>query len=315
MAGAIRGRRSQGGPWERRKGPAPFKPGFIFDQSGIFHFARLGAKNSSDLPEAKLNSGRDIMKHGNKILPLLGWMAFLGVMGLLAPLHAQESDQPLQEALQKQQAVQEEVQAWSEEKQALVQKILSLQTKKKWLQLQNEQHAAYIQQKENSIDRLEEQEEVARSLRMELEPYLSEVVDKLEARVEADLPFLPQEREDRLQFINQSLTEYGVSLSERLRRVLEALTVEAGYGTSVGVNDRELDIEGSPVQAQVVRLGRVGLLYVTPDGGSAGMWDRGSQEWKYLDQDMAKEVQKTVDIIQERRVAELVTLPLGQLEE
>ncbi|MFO7875933.1 MAG: DUF3450 domain-containing protein [Desulfovermiculus sp.] len=255
------------------------------------------------------------MKHGNKILSLLGWMAFLGVMGLLAPLHAQESDEPMQEALKEQQAVQEEVQAWSEEKRALVQKILSLQTKKKWLELQNEQHVAYIQQKENSIDRLEEQEEVARSLRMELEPYLSEVVDKLEARVEADLPFLPQEREDRLHFIDQSLTEYGVSLSERLRRVLEALTVEAGYGTSVGVNDRELDIDGSPVQAQVVRLGRVGLLYVTPDGGSAGMWDKRAKEWRSLDQDMAKEVQKTVDIIQERRVAELVTMPLGPGEE
>ncbi|MFP4285156.1 MAG: DUF3450 domain-containing protein [Desulfovermiculus sp.] len=255
------------------------------------------------------------MKHGNKILPLLGWVAFFGVMGIFCPLHAQESDQPVQEALQKQQAVQKEVQAWSEEKRALVQEILSMQTEKKWLELQNEQHAAYIEQKENSIDRLEEQEEVAKSLRMELEPYLSEVVDKLEARVEADLPFLPQEREDRLQFIEQSLTEYGVSLSERLRRVLEAVSVEAGYGTSVEVNDRELDIDGSPVQAQVVRLGRVGLLYVTPDGGSAGMWDRKEQEWKSLDQDRAKEVQKTVDIIQERRVAELVTLPLGQLEE
>lgn len=255
------------------------------------------------------------MKNGNKLLPLLGWVAFFWGMSLFVPLHAQESDQPLREALQKQQAVQKEVQAWSEEKRALVQKILSLQTEKKWLELQNEQHAAYIEQKERSISRLEEQEEVARSLRMELEPYLSTIVERLEAGVEADFPFLPREREERLEFIDQSLTEYGVSLSERLRRVLEAVSVEAGYGTSVGVSERELDIEGSPVQAQVVRLGRVGLLYVTPDGGSAGMWDCKEQEWKSLDQDRAKEVQKAVDIIQERRVAELVTLPLGQLEE
>ncbi|WP_161635203.1 DUF3450 domain-containing protein [Desulfovermiculus halophilus] len=232
-----------------------------------------------------------------------------------SPVQAQETDASMQEALQKQQAVQKEVQAWSEEKRALVQEILSLQTEKKWLELQNTQYAAYIEQKRQAVKRLEDQEEVAKSLRMELEPYLSEVVARLEQFVENDLPFLPQEREDRVRFMQQSLTEHGVSLGERLRRVLEALTVEAQYGTSVDVQDRKLEVQGVSTQAQVVRIGRVGLFYVTRDGNTAGMWDARAQGWAQLSQDTARELRKTVDIIRERRAAELVTLPVGKPEE
>jgi hypothetical protein len=239
---------------------------------------------------------------------------YLGMSFPLA-LQAQDVDQPMREALKRQQEIQKDVQVWSEEKKALVQEILSLRTEKKWLELQNDQHAAYVEQKKQAIDKLQEEEEVARSLRMELEPYLLEVVDRLGAKVEEDLPFLRQERQERLQFIDQSMTEYGVSLSERLRRVLEALTVEAGYGSSVEVTDRELTIQGTPTQAQVVRIGRVDLLYVTLDGDSAGRWDEHEQTWRPLAQDTAQELLKTVDIIQERRVADLVTLPLGKPEE
>ena len=255
------------------------------------------------------------MKFMNIFVLIFGTLVVCWTLSLFAALHAQDMDEPMREALKEQQAVQEEVQTWSEEKRALVQEILSLQTEKKWLQLQNEQHAAYIQQKEEAIARLKEQEEVAKSLRMELEPYLAEVVQRLQEKVTDDLPFLPQEREDRLKFMEQSLTEYGVTLSERLRRVLEALSVEAGYGSRIEVTDRELDGQKTKIRAQVVRIGRVGLFYVAQDGNTAGMWDEQSQGWKSLSQETARELQKAVDIVQERRVAELVTLPLGKPEE
>ena len=243
---------------------------------------------------------------------IAGSMAVYCGLSWIAPGHAQEPDEPMRSALKEQQRVQEEVRTWSQEKRALVQEILSLRTEEKWLELQNEQYGAYVQQKEQAIARLKEQEEVARSLRKELEPYLVQVVDTLQAEVKSDLPFLGQERRDRLQFIDQSLTEYGVSLSERLRRVLEALSVEAGYGTSVEVTGREVKVQGTDTYAQVLRIGRVGLVYVTPDGQAAGMWNDRDQTWESLSPDAAREVQKAVDILQERRVAELVTLPLGR---
>lgn len=226
----------------------------------------------------------------------------------------QTDDEPLRQALQKEQEVQEDVETWSKEKRALVQEILSLQTEKKWLELQNKQHSAYIRQKNASIASLEEKKEVARSLRMELEPYLVQVSERLRHEVEEDLPFLPQERKNRLEFIDQSLTEYGVDLSERLRRVLEALSVEAGYGTSVEVTDKEIELQGSHLMVQTVRIGRVGLFYVTSNGKSAGVWAAQEKTWKPLPRETAAELRKTVDIIQGRRAAELVRLPVGKPE-
>ena len=150
---------------------------------------------------------------------------------------------------------------------------------------------------------------------MELEPYLVQVSERLRQEVDEDLPFLPQERKNRLAFIDQSLTEYGVDLSERLRRVLEALTVEASYGTSVHVTDREIEVQETPTMVETVRIGRVGLFYVTPDGNSAGIWDAQEKTWKPLARETAAELKKTVDIIQGRRAAELVRLPVGKLED
>lgn len=254
------------------------------------------------------------MKCTYAVLLSIGVLAAL-LLGPASKVLGQAEDAPLRRALQEEQEVQEDVQTWSKEKRALVQEILSLQTEKKWLELQNEQHAAYIRQTQEAIDRLEEQKDVARSLRMELEPYLVQVSERLRQEVEKDLPYLPQERRDRLEFIEQSLTEYGIELSERLRRVLEALTVEAGYGTSVHVTDREVEVQEIPTMVQTVRIGRVGLFYVTPDGNSAGVWDAQEKTWKPLARETAAELHKTVDIIQGRRAAELVRLPVGKPED
>ncbi|MFO7802476.1 MAG: DUF3450 domain-containing protein [Desulfovermiculus sp.] len=254
------------------------------------------------------------MKYTCAVQLSIGILAAL-LLGPVPGVLGQAEDAPLRQALQEEQEVQEDVQTWSKEKRALVQEILSLQTEKKWLELQNEQHEAYIRQTHEAIERLEEQKDVARSLRMELEPYLVQVSERLQQEVENDLPFLPQEREDRVEFIEQSLTEYGLELSERLRRVLEALTVEAKYGTSVQVTDREVEVQETPTMVQTVRIGRVGLFYVTPDGNSAGMWDAQDKTWKPLAREAAAELHKAVDIIQGRRAAELVRLPVGTPED
>ena len=243
----------------------------------------------------------------------------LFMLGLLVTMPgqawSQAPDAPMQQALEDNQQVQQKVQTWSQEKQALVQKILDLQTRKAWLSLQNEQYAAYISQKEAALDRLREEERVAKSLRMQLEPFLVQVVHHLQDQVQKDAPFLPQERADRLQFLKDSLKEYGISLSERLRRVLEALAVEAQYGTSVEVTDRKLDIGKGSKRVQVLRLGRVVLFYVTQDGRQAGIWDETEQSWRALPADMAANVHTTVEIAEGRRAAELVSLPLGSLHQ
>ena len=80
-------------------------------------------------------------------------------------------------------------------------------------------------------------------LRQGLEPYLDEVIERLAGFIEQDLDFLTEERNMRLQFISDSVNDYHITMSEKLNRVLEALTVETEYGRSVEVIPETLEIE------------------------------------------------------------------------
>ncbi len=177
---------------------------------------------------------------------------------------------------------------------------------------QNKEYARYIKQKKESLAKLSNRKEELRVLRMKLAPYLEQTVKRMESVLAAVLPFLPDERQDRHRFLEKSLSDYGVDLSERLRRVLKGLEVEAGYGDGVEVTDRELMIKGKKTLVRVLRLGRIALFYVTGDGTLAGKWDRDSKSWQSLEKKYGRVIVKTMDIVEQKRAVEFVDLPLPE---
>ncbi len=78
----------------------------------------------------------------------------------------------------------------------------------------------------------------------------------------------------RIQFLRDSLDDYHLQLSEKLRRVFEALLVETEYGQNVSTSTQELMINGTPTQVTIFRLGRAALYYQTTDGSEVGIWDK-----------------------------------------
>ncbi len=249
-----------------------------------------------------------------------GWPLLLGmVLVLLMALRAfgqkpHDVQQDLQQALKGEAELQKEVDEWSAEKQALLHDILDLKLKKQWLEYQNTQHQGYIDQKKEAIAAIQDRVNQVKALRMELEPYLERVVARLDRRVGDSPAFLPQERRERIDFLQQSLQEYGLDMSERLRRVLEALQVEAGYGTDVEVRERELTLDGEETLVRTLRMGRVALYYVTPDGQQAGLWNPESQTWSSLSAKDARSILTTMDMVDQKRAADLVLLPLRKPE-
>jgi len=227
----------------------------------------------------------------------------------------EQAQEEVSRSLEREQSVQEDIEQWSQEKRSLVHEILDMKTRLEWTKFQNRKYRDYIQQEKATLADLARKEEELKSLRMELEPFLCQVVEKLEQRVKSDLPFLPKEREKRLTFLEKSLTKKGIDLHERLRRVFEALQVEADYGNTIEVNERKLNLQGEPRQAQVLRLGRLALYYRTLDGQEVGHWDRGKGHWESLPGKFNQSIKKTIEIAQQKRAAELVDLPVGQVKE
>ena len=220
-------------------------------------------------------------------------------------------EKTLKKSLQKEVATQHAVEKWSTEKEAIINELLDLKTRLDWNRFQNCKYKAYVDQKEEKIKDLKAQKEKLARMRMELEPYLGGVVADLKDQVGSDAPFLTEERSRRIAFLEKSLVDPDLNLGERLRRVLEALQVEAGYGNSIGTEEKELNLNGERTLVTLMRIGRIGLFYITNDQKHAGKWDRASKTWLPISDNDLPDVLRTMQIIQQKRAAELVDLPLG----
>lgn len=258
------------------------------------------------------------VKGFNRLVPIagivfccLGLGTAMTAAGAEGPL---EAGQGLARSLQNQSEIQEQVRSWTREKRELVNEILGLKTSLEWHRYQNEKYDAYLERKKESIDELKRRKQEMRTLRMELEPYLEKVIQDLGSFVGNDMSFLVQERKDRLEYLKESMTDYHLSMSEKLRRVLEALQVEAQYGRSSEVKARSLRIDGQTMQAEVLRVGRVARFYRSLDGESLGRWDKRTKSWELLSSDFSRSLKKAMDMTGQKQAVELVDLPIGGLE-
>jgi hypothetical protein len=217
-------------------------------------------------------------------------------------------------AIKAESAAQADYSRWADQKEALGAEIRDLKATDTWLDFQNEKYAAYINKQHEVIAELQRRKQEARRIQMELEPFLETIVDDLALFIQSDLPFLAEERAARVAFLRDSLGDYRLELSEKLRRVFEALHVEAEYGRTIEVSAQELTIEGEPRQVSLFRLGRTALYYTTGDGARAGMWNAATQTWQSLDQDTARTLHKAEEMAARKRAVELLQLPIGKVQ-
>lgn len=206
---------------------------------------------------------------------------------------------------------QKQYQNWADLKAQESDEIREMKATDAWLEFQNRKYSRYVKKQEGVIAELKRRKEEAKRIKMELEPFLETIVNQLETFVNTDLPFLAEERTHRIQFLRDSLDDYHLELSEKLRRVFEALLIETEYGQNVSTSTQELMINEAPTQVTIFRLGRAALYYQTSDGSELGIWDKQSNSWKNLDPTYALTLHRATDMAERKRAVELLKLPLG----
>lgn len=232
----------------------------------------------------------------------------LGAYGATAP---QEVQAAMAGAVESEARAQAKYTGWTDKKAAMADDIRDMKAMDDWLNFQTKKYTRYIEKQKSVIAELERRKEEAKKIRMQLEPFLETVVDTLEEFVAQDLPFLSEERQQRIAFLRNSLDDYRLSLNEKLRRVFEALVVETEYGRNVATTTRDLDLASGPTQVSVFRLGRTALFYQASDGSAAGFWDKATNSWKPLDQEFARTLRRARDMAERKRAVELLELPIG----
>ena len=122
-------------------------------------------------------------------------------------------------------------------------------------------------------------------LRRELLPLMVEMIDVLARFIELDQPMLLEEREARLQALQDNLGRSDVALGEKYRRVIEAYQIEAEYGQNIEAYEGTLTLNGRDLTVDFLRVGRLALYYVSLDRSEAGLWHPRERTWRVLDAD------------------------------
>lgn len=216
----------------------------------------------------------------------------------------------VEKGVRAEQASQRLADQWAQKKQELLREVRDLKTRTAWLEFQRDKYQAYIETQHQSIAELTRRKAELRTVRDELEPFLTRLVDRLGAFVAADLPMLAEERAQRVAFLRASLADYHLSLSEKLRRVLEALQIEADYGKSVERIDTSIPLDGVQTRVTLLHLGRLALFYTTADGARMGRWDPAGKTWVDLDEKYRRELRHALEMANRRRTVELLRLPV-----
>ena len=112
-------------------------------------------------------------------------------------------------------------------------------------------------------------------------PLMTQMVESLDQFVELDVPFLLPERRQRVTFLRTLLERSDVTVAEKVRRVLEAYEIENDYGRTIEAYKGSLELEGASREVDFLRVGRISLLYQTPDAEVYGMWDRQQKKWHH----------------------------------
>ncbi|MCI0451304.1 MAG: DUF3450 domain-containing protein [Candidatus Latescibacteria bacterium] len=143
---------------------------------------------------------------------------------------------------------------------------------------------------------------------------LNAVTTRLESFVDQDLPFLMEERKARIAGVKAALARPDFTGAEKLRRVLEALQVEANYGSIAEVYQEKIIVNDEEIHADMVRVGRVSVYWLTPDGERVGEYDRAQAKWVELDQKYVETIKVTREMALRMRSVEVIDLPLGRIQ-
>jgi len=222
-------------------------------------------------------------------------------------------EKTMKKAIEVESKAQTKADDWNVDKDDLVNEIRDLQTRLTWLTYQKGKHKVYVKGLQDNIAELEAKKLEARKLRENLEPYLDEVVKRLEAFIATDMPFLEQERQQRLSFLYNTLNDYQLDLGEKLRRVFESLGVETTYGKMVTASDETLNIDGDDTEVTIFRLGRMAMYYQSMDKVKIGKWNMDTNKWEPMSKDFARQIRHAIEMANRERTVQLIQLPVGAL--
>jgi hypothetical protein len=178
------------------------------------------------------------------------------------------------------------------------------------IRVYNTQMRDLISDQDKEIASLHEQVDRVEVVGRSVTPLMLRMIESIAATVKLDVPFLKDERSARITGLRELMGRADVSNAEKYRQIMDAYQVENEYGRTIEAYRTTLTVDGVDVKADLLRFGRIALVYQTLDQKLAGVWNQELGTWEPLDPGYRTAIKEGLKIARKQMAPDLIRLPL-----
>lgn len=206
---------------------------------------------------------------------------------------------------------QEKINGITDQIDSKLQQFKTLMKEIEGLEVYNTQLRKQINNQEQEMADLNSAIDEVSVVERQITPLMMRMIDGLEQFVELDVPFLPEERANRVADLRAMMDRADVAASEKFRRVMEAYQVEMDYGRTMEAYSGIHSINGQERDVEFLRLGRTALIYQTRDASMQGVWNKQTRQWEELDSGYRTQITKGLRMAKKQLAPDLLMLPVA----
>ena len=243
-------------------------------------------------------------------LPALALLVGAGFVGAASAATLADIYQVAERINQQAKTSQARIDALEEETHKLLNEYKTVLKEIEGLRVYNRQVSKQIQAQEAEMTQLGESIDGATVIERQITPLMLRMIDALEQFVSLDLPFLLNERNERIERLREIMDRADVAVSEQFSQVLRAFQIENEYGRTMETYGDTINIEGVERKADVLKVGRIALVFQTPDGAETGVWNKNTQSWEVLGDEYTTPVRNGIRMARKQLSVDMLTLPI-----
>lgn len=169
-----------------------------------------------------------------------------------------------------------------------------------------------VNNQQTEIETLSESINKVSLIERQIVPLMMQMIDTLGKFVRLDVPFLPEERAERVARLEAMMQRSDVTAAEKFRRIIEAYQIENEYGRTIEAYKGSLELDGGKREVNFLRIGRLALLYQSDNGDLTGAWDTANRAWQSLPAAQYQhEVAHGLRIARKQVAPDLLVLPVS----
>lgn len=210
---------------------------------------------------------------------------------------------------------QSRIDALTEETRELLSQYKTVLKEIEGLRVYNRQLERQISNQETEMAQLTRSIDDVTLIERQITPLMLRMIDGLEQFVQLDLPFLMNERNERIDTLREMMDRADVAVSEKFSQILRAYQIENEYGRTMEAYGDTIDFGGNQRKVDVLKVGRIALVFQSPDGEVTGFYNPNTSQWEELDDSYNTPVRNGIRMARKQLSVDMLPMPVEGPEE